>query len=93
VISGAVLELAKRATRVVMAHVVVIMGVNHSGMRMLMLFVANDTLDRVFLLHLDLLRLYGRARDACALLRQMVPWNGSWLEKHRVIVYILGALG
>jgi hypothetical protein len=63
VISGAVLELAKRAARVVMAHVIVIMGVNHSGMRMLMLIVANDTLDRVFLLHLGLLRLYGRSRD------------------------------
>ncbi len=48
------LELAERAARVVMAHVIVIMGVNHSGMRMLMLFVANDTLGRACLLHRDL---------------------------------------
>jgi hypothetical protein len=80
VVPGAVLELAERAARVVMAHVIVIVGVNHSRMRMLMLFVANDTLDRVFLRHLRLLRLCGRSRDTCALLGQMVPWTGGVLK-------------
>jgi hypothetical protein len=85
VIPGAVLELAERATRVVMAHVIVIMGVNYSGMRVLMLFVAHDSLGRACLRHVDLLRPYERAPEACALLGQMVPWNGSCLEKHPAV--------
>ena len=38
------LELAEHAARLVMNHVIVVVGMNDSGMRMRMLLVANDTL-------------------------------------------------
>jgi len=50
VVARAMLELAEHAARVVMSHVIVVVGMNDSGMRMLMLLVASDVLARACLL-------------------------------------------
>jgi hypothetical protein len=55
VITGAVFELAEHTTGVVMRHVVVVVSVDDPPVRMLVLLVTDDPLDRLRLLHFSLL--------------------------------------
>jgi len=61
-------ELAEHAARLVMNHVIVVVGMNDSGMRMRMLLVANDTLAGACLLQ----------RRPPLLRLSRVPWDLRW---------------
>jgi len=51
VIAAAMLEFAERAASVTVGHVVVVMGMNDAGMRMLVLDITGDTLHGLRLRH------------------------------------------
>jgi len=51
VVAAAMLELAQRATRVVVGYVVVVMGMNDARMRMLVLDITGDALSDLRLSH------------------------------------------